>query len=86
MSGIPLVVHTMSQTLRPFFRHPAPCWTQVRCLATPSSVTPPKTNSGFSRQLDNGPSLDDFISGEPVQRVVLGNTKGQAYHNRLRAM
>ncbi|KAI9572852.1 hypothetical protein HD554DRAFT_2063546 [Boletus coccyginus] len=61
--------------LKPFFRHSTPHWTPVRCLATPS-ITPPNAKSGFSHQLDNGPSLDDFISGEPAQRMVLGNTKG----------
>lgn len=68
----------MSQALGPFIRHSRVSRTQVRCLATPSSVTPPKTKSSFSRQLDNGPSLDDFVSGEPVQKV---NTKGQAFHD-----
>lgn len=65
-------------TLKPFFRHSAVSWTRVRYLATPSSVTPPQAKSSFSHLLDDGPSLDDFVSGEPVQRVVLGNTKGQA--------
>lgn len=42
----------------------------IRCLATPSSS---KTN--FKQSLANGPSLDDFISGDVVaDRVVLGNT------------
>ena len=49
-------------------------WTQLRCLATAT----PKPKSSLSRRLDNGPALDDFISGEPVQKVVLGNSKGQA--------
>ena len=40
----------------------------VRFLATPS----PKP---FSQALEGGPSLDDFISGEVPERVVLGNTK-----------
>lgn len=64
----------MSQALRLVFRRPRVSCTQVRCLAT---ITPPKAKSNFARQLDNGPSLDDFISGEPAQRVVLGSTKGQ---------
>ncbi|KAG8219912.1 hypothetical protein J3R82DRAFT_907 [Butyriboletus roseoflavus] len=67
-------------TLKPFFRHSAVSWTQVRCLATPSSIIPPKAKSSFGHLLDNGPSLDDFVSGEPVSTVVLGNAKGQASH------
>ncbi|KAF8559200.1 lipoic acid synthase [Imleria badia] len=67
----------VTQALKLSFRHSTLYRTQVRCLATPSSVSPPNAKSGFSQSLDNGPSLDDFISGEPVQKVVLGNTKGQ---------
>ncbi|KAH7931122.1 Lipoyl synthase [Leucogyrophana mollusca] len=47
--------------------------TRVRHLATPSSL---KTKESFSEALSNGPSLDDFISGDSVDRIVLGNTKG----------
>ncbi|KAH7883704.1 lipoic acid synthase [Phlebopus sp. FC_14] len=43
---------------------------RVRCLATP------KMNSTFSDALANGPSLDDFIAGEPVETVTLGNSSG----------
>ncbi|KAF9240894.1 lipoic acid synthase [Melanogaster broomeanus] len=50
---------------------------QVRCLATPSSSVPtPTAKASFSDVLADGPSLDDFISGEPVQRVQLGNKNG----------
>ncbi|KAF8973910.1 mitochondrial Lipoyl synthase [Flammula alnicola] len=45
---------------------------QRRCLATASSSTP----STFGKTLENGPTLDDFLSEEPLERVVLGNTKG----------
>ncbi|KAN0100727.1 hypothetical protein V8E55_000711 [Tylopilus felleus] len=65
-----------SQALRPFFRPSTLCRTQVRCLATPSSVSPTKAKSSFGHVLDNGPSLDDFVAEEPIQRVALGNTKG----------
>ncbi|KII93206.1 hypothetical protein PLICRDRAFT_151713 [Plicaturopsis crispa FD-325 SS-3] len=40
----------------------------VRCLATPSS-----SKTDFSQTLASGPSLDDFISGETPERIVLGN-------------
>jgi len=42
-----------------------------------SSLTPTVSLSRdkFRETLDNGPSLDDFLS-EPVDRVVLGNAKG----------
>ncbi|PCH33512.1 Lipoyl synthase [Wolfiporia cocos MD-104 SS10] len=43
----------------------------VRTLATPSS-----SKSSFSQALAEGPTLDDFISGNAPDRVVLGNTKG----------
>ncbi|CAL1696125.1 unnamed protein product [Somion occarium] len=41
----------------------------ARWLATPSS-----SKSNFSQTLAAGPSLDDFISGNAQDRVVLGNT------------
>ncbi|PPQ89393.1 hypothetical protein CVT25_002211 [Psilocybe cyanescens] len=43
-----------------------------RYLATASSATP--SSSKFRQTLDNGPGLDDFISGEVPDRIVLGNT------------
>ncbi|KAJ8596998.1 Lipoyl synthase [Rhizopogon salebrosus TDB-379] len=48
---------------------------QIRHLATPSTSTV-KPKSSFSETIVSGPSLDDFISGEPIEHVVLGNTKG----------
>ncbi|KAG2121052.1 uncharacterized protein F5147DRAFT_16178 [Suillus discolor] len=48
---------------------------RVRHLATPSASTP-NLKSSFRETLVSGPSLDDFISGEPIEHVVLGNTKG----------
>lgn len=48
----------------------------IRSLATPAtsgSSAPQKT--AFKDSLEQGPSLDDFISGEIPERVVLGNTK-----------
>jgi len=41
---------------------------QTRGLATPSSKT------SFSQALNDGPSLDEFISGHEPEKVVLGNT------------
>ncbi|KIM85400.1 hypothetical protein PILCRDRAFT_817411 [Piloderma croceum F 1598] len=41
----------------------------IRCLATPSS------KADFSQTLEGGPSLDDFISGDVSERIVLGNVK-----------
>ncbi|KAJ3475447.1 hypothetical protein NLI96_g11828 [Meripilus lineatus] len=40
-----------------------------RYLATPSSSKPT-----FTQKLDDGPSFDDFVSGNVQERVVLGNT------------
>ncbi|KAG1801489.1 uncharacterized protein HD556DRAFT_1498095 [Suillus plorans] len=48
---------------------------RVRHLAIPSASTP-NLKSSFRETLVSGPSLDDFISGEPMEHVVLGNTKG----------
>ena len=45
----------------------------TRMLATPSSSSS-KTN--FSQVLSEGPSLDDFITDNVPERIVLGNTKG----------
>ncbi|KAG1826073.1 mitochondrial Lipoyl synthase [Suillus subaureus] len=56
---------------------------QVRHLATPSASTP-KSKSSFRETLVSGPSLDDFISGEPIEHVVLGNTKGPRLPNFLK--
>ncbi|KAL0072092.1 hypothetical protein AAF712_001015 [Marasmius tenuissimus] len=47
----------------------------TRLFATASTSTTPKP-AKFSNELANGPSLDDFISGEVPDRVVLGNTRG----------
>lgn len=41
----------------------------IRYLATPS------TKPDFSQTLEGGPSLDDFISGDVSEKIVLGNTK-----------
>jgi len=46
---------------------------QTRLLATPSSDS---TKPSFSAVLQDGPSLEDFIAGNPLpERVILGNTK-----------
>ncbi|KAK0208365.1 lipoic acid synthase [Desarmillaria ectypa] len=45
---------------------------QVRFLATPSSPT----KQSFREALTSGPSLDEFISGEAHERVLLGNARG----------
>lgn len=42
----------------------------TRSLAIPSS-----SKTDFSRTLDTGPSLDDFISENVPEKVVLGNAK-----------
>ncbi|EIW86599.1 mitochondrial Lipoyl synthase [Coniophora puteana RWD-64-598 SS2] len=45
----------------------------IRYLATPAA---PKAKSKFADTLNNGPSLEDFISSdETPERVILGNTK-----------
>ncbi|KAK0478507.1 hypothetical protein IW261DRAFT_1630860 [Armillaria novae-zelandiae] len=59
----------MYSLVRPCRLRPAP---QVRFLATPSS--PAKPN--FREALAAGPSLDEFISDEAPERVMLGNTRG----------
>ena len=47
-----------------------------RGLASSSlATTVPLSRNKFRETLDNGPSLDNFLS-EPVDRVVLGNAKG----------
>ncbi|KAF9532049.1 hypothetical protein CPB83DRAFT_848261 [Crepidotus variabilis] len=67
----------MSQLLRASRTRILPSY--ARCFAT-ASTTPSASSSkaNFRQSLENGPTLDDFISGEPepVERVVLGNTKG----------
>ncbi|KAJ3558037.1 hypothetical protein NM688_g1146 [Phlebia brevispora] len=47
----------------------APVVVRARCLATPSS-----SKSSFTKILDEGPSLDDFITDNVPERVTLGNT------------
>lgn len=49
----------------------------IRSLATPAATSgssAPKKEA-FQDTLEQGPSLDDFISGDIPERVVLGNTK-----------
>lgn len=54
----------------------------VRHLATPSS-----SKTAFSKKLEGGPSLDDFIAGDVTEdapsRIVLGNTSQcvSCYHS-----
>ncbi|KAF8167980.1 mitochondrial Lipoyl synthase [Crassisporium funariophilum] len=49
----------------------------TRSLATASSSVPASPSRiDFAKSLENGPSLDEFISGETPERVVLGNSKG----------
>ena len=48
----------------------------IRSLATPAATSgssAPKET--FKDTLEQGPSLDDFISDDIPERVVLGNTK-----------
>ncbi|KAF9044834.1 mitochondrial Lipoyl synthase [Hymenopellis radicata] len=47
---------------------------QIRGLATPAASS--STRSNFLKALDDGPGLDDFISGSS-ERVVLGNVTAQ---------
>jgi hypothetical protein len=77
------LVSTMVVTMtRPIFGHSVlrasssravstRCLAQVRSLATPSS-----SSSDFSKKLNDGPSLDDFVADnvEESSRVVFGNT------------
>ncbi|KAF5312561.1 hypothetical protein D9619_003163 [Psilocybe cf. subviscida] len=55
-----------------------PSSSRIRCLATVSSTstaTAPKTK--LAKALEDGPGFEDFLSDDaPVERVVLGNTKG----------
>ncbi|KAJ3987546.1 hypothetical protein F5890DRAFT_1628383 [Lentinula detonsa] len=46
----------------------------ARFLATPSG--PSTSKATFADTLNAGPSLDDFISGDVPERVVLGNPRG----------
>ncbi|KAH9982437.1 mitochondrial Lipoyl synthase [Lactifluus volemus] len=47
----------------------------ARSLATPAASRPSTLNRpSFTETLTEGPSLDDFISGNVSERVVLGNT------------
>jgi lipoyl synthase len=47
----------------------------VRSLATPATSGPSALKkTPFKETLQQGPSLDDFISGDIPERVVLGNT------------
>ncbi|KAK0245848.1 hypothetical protein EDD85DRAFT_802346 [Armillaria nabsnona] len=59
----------MYSLVRPVRLRPIP---QVRFLATPSSPAKPK----FREALAAGPSLDEFISSEAPERVMLGNARG----------
>ena len=47
----------------------------IRLLATPATSGPSALQkTPFKETLEHGPSLDDFISGDIPERVVLGNT------------
>lgn len=48
----------------------------IRHLATPSSLNVKNSKTNFTQVLAEGPSLDDFISRDSVEKVVLGNAKG----------
>ena len=50
------------------------CRIAVRSLATASPAST-STKPSFASTLENGPSLDDFITGNGPERVVLGNAK-----------
>ena len=47
----------------------------IRSLATPATSGSPAPKKAFKDTLEQGPSLDDFISDDIPERVVLGNTK-----------
>ena len=56
------------------FAH-VPVSRHARALATPAaSGLPVPKKSSFTETLADGPSLDDFVSGNAPERVVLGNT------------
>ncbi|TFL06597.1 mitochondrial Lipoyl synthase [Pterulicium gracile] len=57
-----------------FLRAPRVCRAaaQSRGLATPT--TTPTRREGFSKMLAAGPSLDEFASGDAVEKVVFGNS------------
>ena len=47
----------------------------IRSLAMPATSGPPVSKKAtFKATLGQGPSLDDFISGDNPERIVLGNT------------
>jgi hypothetical protein len=46
---------------------------RLRQFATAAGSS--SSNSKFSQTLADGPSLDDFITGDSAEHVVLGNTK-----------
>ncbi|KAL1665553.1 Lipoyl synthase [Schizophyllum commune] len=50
-----------------------PVASQVRCLATPAS-SGTASRGNFKQALADGPSFDDFVSGNVPERVTLGNT------------
>lgn len=55
-----------------FARLPIP--SQARALATPAtSGSPVPKKSSFAETLADGPSLDDFVSDNVPERIVLGN-------------
>ncbi|KAF5356344.1 hypothetical protein D9756_003872 [Leucocoprinus leucothites] len=63
----------MSAALRTIHRSAPRYVRTLATAATPTSV--PNSRSKFSQELDNGPTLDDFITGDTPDRIVLGNTK-----------
>jgi hypothetical protein len=47
----------------------------IRSLATPATSGPSASKkTTFKATLEQGPSLDDFVSGDTPERIVLGNT------------
>lgn len=51
-----------------------PISSHARALATPAaSGTPVQKKSSFAETLADGPSLDDFVSDNVPERIVLGN-------------
>jgi len=64
----------MSQFLKVIRCGNSPAYRRRLATASSSAVIS-RSNTKFGETLESGPTLDDFLSGNPPERVVLGNTK-----------